>query len=118
MLHAAHSVVCMDYNASIHQLSLSTGSSLCSEIKFAVYMFIGTHWTACLWYFIACPSIHMAAWESHTCGEDTWAYRYANYTGIPLSKQSCAIRTYTKNKNNFFILMDNALHVGQVYVCD
>lgn len=58
---------------------------LCSEIKFAVYMLIGTHWTACLWFFIACPSMHMAVWDSHTCGEDTWAYRYANHSGIPLS---------------------------------
>ena len=77
-----HNDICISH-------SVMHGPSLCSETKFAVYMFIGTHWTACLWYFIACPSIHMAPWDSHTCGEDTWAYRYANHSGIPLS--NCSI---------------------------
>lgn len=99
-----------------YHLSLSSsihGPSMCSEIKFAVYMLIGTHWTACLWYFIACPSIYMTAWDSHTCGEDTWAYRYANYSGIPLSNVPYT-HVYKYNHNSK--LWTYMVHGRQIYI--
>lgn len=67
---------------------ITNTSGLIKEIKFAVYMLAGTHWMACLWFFLACPSIYMSAGEGHACEESTWVYRYAEFTNTTVGNQS------------------------------
>ena len=53
------------------------------EIKFAIYMSLGTHLTACGWFLLACSSISAGANQSHICGTGSWALRYSS---TPLSE--------------------------------
>ena len=53
------------------------------EIKFAMYMALGTHWTACGWFLIACSSLSIGAMDPHTCNVGSWALKFSD---VPLSK--------------------------------
>ena len=58
--------------------------NLCREVKFAVYMLVCTHWIACVWYIIACPSWGIGFMNQHICGTESWIQDYSMKIGFPL----------------------------------
>ena len=48
-----------------------------------MYMAVGTHWTACGWFLIACSSLSIGAMDPHTCNVGSWALKFSD---VPLSK--------------------------------
>ena len=65
--------------------------SLSRELKFAAYMCIGTHLTACGWFLLACSSLSIGAMDPHICDVGSWALQY---TEAPLSKGNIDYRRW------------------------
>ena len=45
-------------------------------------MAIGTHWTACGWFLLACSSLFIGASETHLCNAGSWAFSEALGKGL------------------------------------
>jgi hypothetical protein len=65
-----------------HIQDIQTISS-CSELKFAAYMYIGTHLIACGWFLLACASLSVDATDPNLCKVESWALQFSE---TPLSK--------------------------------
>ena len=57
---------------------------LFSELKFAAYMCLGTHLTACGWFLLACSSLSIGTVDPHVCNVGSWALHISE---TPLSKR-------------------------------
>ena len=56
-----------------------------SEVKFAAYMLVGTHLTACVWFLLACSSLSNDFSDPHTCNVNSWALKEP-FSATPLGK--------------------------------
>lgn len=45
-------------------------------VEFFIYMSVGTHLTACIWFMLACSSLSLGAYDPHVCEVDSWALQF------------------------------------------
>ena len=79
-----------------------------------MYMAVGTHWTACGWFLIACSSLSIGAMDPHTCNVGSWALKFSD---VPLSKfRSCTDLLLSSRKMHNSQLMLHVCSMGAAHM--
>lgn len=47
-------------------------------VEFFTYMSLGTHFTACVWFMLACASLTTGPYNPHVCEVESWALQYSH----------------------------------------
>ena len=51
-------------------------------LELFIYMSMGTHLTACIWFMLACSSLSLEPYDPHVCDVESWAFHYSQSTAL------------------------------------